>query len=59
LFKFGKKFTFFLIEQEILESGSYMLLRDGQVRKLMVEKTIMEYNITVHHLSSQEPTASV
>jgi hypothetical protein len=39
------------ISQEILESGSYMVLRDGQVRKLMVEKTIMEYNITVSCVS--------
>jgi hypothetical protein len=27
-----------------------MMLRDGQVRKLMVDKTIMEYNITVHQI---------
>lgn len=41
-------------EQEILDSGSYMMLRDGQVRKLMVDKTIMEYNITVQQQHQQE-----
>jgi len=34
-------------EQEIKESGNYLLLRDGQVKKFMVDKTIMEYNITL------------
>ena len=43
--------------QEILESGSYMLLRDGQVRKLMVDKTIMEYNITVRYASAAAAAA--
>ena len=35
-------------EQEIKDSGNYLLLRDGQIKKFMVDKTIMEYNITLH-----------
>ena len=34
-------------EAEVLESGNYLLLRDGQVRKFKVDKTIMEYSITL------------
>ena len=47
-------------ELEVTNSGNYLLLRDGQVRKFQVDKTIMEYRIslkqsttTSDHLQSQ------
>jgi len=40
-------------EQDILDSGSFLLLRDGQVKKFMVDKTIMEYNITLKQIDSE------
>lgn len=42
-------------EQEIRDSGNYLMLRDGQVKKFMLDKTIMEYNIT---LKLVEPSAA-
>ena len=34
-------------EQDIREAGDFLLLRDCQVKKFQVNKTIMEYNITL------------
>jgi len=46
-------------EQEIQESGHFLLLKDGQVKKFKVDKTIMEYNITLRQLEDpSRPVAS-
>jgi len=44
-------------EKEIKDNGYYLLLVDGQVRKFMVDKTIMEYNITLKQVE-ETTTAS-
>ena len=42
-------------ESEVQESGDYLLLRDGQVRKLRTDKTIMEYSITLRQVEQSPP----
>jgi hypothetical protein len=34
-------------EQEVIESGNYLCLKDSQVRKLCVDKTLFEYSIEI------------
>ena len=34
-------------EQDVTDSGNYLLLRDGQVKKFKIDKTIMEYRISL------------
>jgi len=43
-------------EQDIQDSGHFLLLRDGQVKKFKVDKTIMEYNITLKQVESGGPS---
>jgi len=45
-------------EQDIKDSGNYLLLRDGQVKKFMVDKTIMEYNITLNQVYEPPPVSA-
>ena len=45
-------------EQEIQDSGHFLLLRDGQVKKFKVDKTIMEYNITLKQVENGMPNQS-
>ena len=42
-------------EAEVLQAGHYLMLRDGQVRKFKVDKTIMEYNISVRQIEPPSP----
>jgi len=39
--------------QDIREAGDFLLLRDCQVKKFQVNKTIMEYNITLSQVGSE------
>eukprot|EP00088_Acartia_fossae_P006610 TRINITY_DN13041_c0_g1_i10.p1 TRINITY_DN13041_c0_g1~~TRINITY_DN13041_c0_g1_i10.p1 ORF type:complete len:336 (+),score=47.14 TRINITY_DN13041_c0_g1_i10:128-1135(+) len=43
-------------EQEIRKEGNYLMLRDGQVKKFQVDKTIMEYNITISQVDAPRPS---
>lgn len=45
-------------EQEIRDSGNYLLLSDGQVKKFMLDKTIMEYNITLNQVEENRSNPS-
>ena len=45
-------------EQEIQDSGHFLLLREGQVKKFKVDKTIMEYNITLKQVENGTPNQS-
>jgi len=42
-------------ETDVLESGNYLLLRDDQVKKFKVEKTIMEYSIHLKQIEQSPP----
>ena len=46
-------------EQELTESGNYLLLRDGQVKKFKVDKTIMEYRISLRQSQSPEEPCNI
>jgi hypothetical protein len=43
-------------EQEIRETGNYLMLEDGQVKKFVVDKTIMEYSVTLFQVGSGTTT---
>ena len=54
-------------EQEVHDAGHYLMLSDGQVKNFQVDKTIMEYRITLRQIetspspcpsSSSEPGTS-
>ncbi len=34
-------------EQQVIDSGSFLCLKDGQIRKLCVERTLFEYSVEV------------